>query len=69
MKISGKRTFTLSQLERFEFLVIRAALNEYYKMEMNDCLEGGITPQGEVALRVLNQINDYCDLSLNAVNK
>ena len=69
MKISGKRTFTLSQLERFELLVIRAALNEYYKMEMNDCLEGGITPQGEVALRVLNQINDYCDLSLNAVNK
>ena len=69
MKVSGKRTFTLSQLERFELLVIRAALNEYYKMEMNDCLDGGITPQGEVALRVLNQINDYCDLSLNAVNK
>ena len=69
MKVSGKRTFTLSQLERFELLVIRAALNEYYKLEMNDCLEGGITPQGEVALRVLNQINDYCDLSLNAVNK
>ena len=68
MKITGKRTFTLSQLERFEFLVIRAALNDYYQLEMNR-EDGTITPQGKVALRVLNQINDYCDLSLNAVNK
>ena len=64
MKISGKRTFSLTQLERFELLVIRAALNDYYQMEMNECEDGGITPQGEVALRVLNQINDYCDLTL-----
>jgi hypothetical protein len=64
MKITGKRTFTLSQLERFELLVIRAALNEYYQLEMNDQVtydNPGITPQGEIALRVLNQINDYCD--------
>jgi hypothetical protein len=61
MKITGKRTFTLSQLERFELLAIRAALNDFYKLEMNDCKDGGITHQGEIALRVLNQINDYMD--------
>ena len=59
MKISGKRSFTLSQLERFELLVIRAALNDYYQLEMNESVEQGITPQGEVALRLLNQINEY----------
>ena len=69
MKITGKRTFALSQLERFELLVIRAALNEYYQLEMNDCEDGGITPQGEIALKLLNQINDYCDLSLSVTNK
>jgi len=68
MKITGKRTFALSQLERFEFLVIRAALNDYYQLEMNR-EDGSITPQGEVALKILNNINDYCDLSLNAINK
>jgi hypothetical protein len=61
MKITGKRTFALSQLERFELLVIRAALNDFYKLEMSECGEGGITPQGEIALKVLNQINDYMD--------
>jgi hypothetical protein len=61
MKISGKRNFSLTQLERFELLVIRAALNDYYKLEMNESVEQGITPKGEVALRILNQINDYCE--------
>ena len=59
MKISGKRSFTLSQLERFELLVIRAALNDYYQLEMNEGEEQGISPQGEVALRLLNQVNDF----------
>jgi hypothetical protein len=59
MKISGKRSFTLSQLERFELLVIRAALNDYYQLEMNESEEQGISPQGEVALRLLNQVNDF----------
>ena len=61
MKITGKRTFALSQLERFELLVVRAALNDYYQLEMNECEDGGITPQGEVALRILNQINYHYD--------
>jgi hypothetical protein len=61
MKISGKRNFSLTQLERFELLVIRAALNDYYKLEMNESVEQGITAKGEVALRILNQINDYCE--------
>jgi hypothetical protein len=59
MKVSGKRSFTLSQVDRLELLVIRAALNDYYQMEMNESVEQGITPQGEVALRLLNQINEY----------
>ena len=59
MKISGKRSFTLSQLERFELLVICAALNDYYQLEMNESEEQGISPQGEVALRLLNQVNDF----------
>ena len=59
MKISGKRSFTLSQLERFELIVIRAALNDYYQLEMNESEEQGISPQGEVALRLLNQVNDF----------
>ena len=59
MKISGKRSFTLSQLERFELLVIRAALNDYYQLEMDESEEQGISPQGEVALRLLNQVNDF----------
>jgi len=59
MKISGKRSFTLSQLERFELLVIRAALNDYYQLEMSESEEQGISPQGEVALRLLNQVNDF----------
>jgi hypothetical protein len=63
MKITGKRSFTLSQLEKFELLVIRAALNDYYQLEMND--HDFISPQGEVALKVLNQINDYCDSDKN----
>jgi hypothetical protein len=61
MKISGKRAFTLSQLDRLELLVIRAALNDYYQMEMNECKDGGITPQGGIGLTLLNQINDHCD--------
>ena len=59
MKVSGKRSFTLSQVDRLELLVIRAALNDYYQLEMNESVEQGITPQGEVALRLLNQINEY----------
>ena len=59
MKISGKRSFTLSQLERFELLVIRAALNDYYQLEMSESEGQGISPQGEVALRLLNQVNDF----------
>ena len=59
MKISGKRAFSLTQLERFELLVIRAALNEYYQLEMNESEEQGITPQGEVALKLLNHINEF----------
>lgn len=59
MKISGKRAFSLAQLERFELLVIRAALNEYYQLEMNESEEQGITPQGEVALKLLNHINEF----------
>ena len=59
MKVSGKRSFTLSQVDRLELLVIRAALNDYYQMEMNESVGQGITPQGEVALRLLNQINEY----------
>ena len=59
MKVSGKRSFTLSQVDRLELLVIRAALNDYYQLEMNESDGQGITPQGEVALRLLNQINEY----------
>ncbi len=59
MKISGKRAFSLTQLERFELLVIRAALNDYYQLEMNESEEQGITPQGEVALKLLNHINEF----------
>ena len=61
MKISGKRSFTLSQIEGFEMLVIRSALNDYYKLELNDAPNGFISYQGEVALRLLNQLNDYAD--------
>ena len=59
MKVSGKRSFTLSQVDRLELLVIRAALNDYYQLEMNESEEQGISPQGEVALRLLNQVNDF----------
>ncbi len=62
MKITGERTFALSQLERFELLVIKAALNDYYQLEMNSQVaydNPGISPQGEVALRLLNQINHH----------
>ena len=62
MKITGKRTFALSQMEKFELLVVRAALNDYYKLEINDQSvydNPGISPQGEVALRLLNQINHH----------
>jgi hypothetical protein len=62
MKITGKRTFALSQMEKFELLVVRAALNEYYKLEINDQAvydNPGVSPQGEVALRLLNQINHH----------
>jgi hypothetical protein len=62
MKITGKRTFALSQMEKFELLVVRAALNDYYKLEINDQAiydNPGISPQGEVALRLLNQINHH----------
>jgi hypothetical protein len=61
MKIKGTRSFTLSQIERYELLVIQAALNDHYKLEMNGCKDGGITYQGKVALRLLNQINDFRD--------
>ncbi len=62
MKITGKRTFALSQMEKFELLVVRAALNDYYKSEITDQVaydNPGMTPQGEVALRMLNQINHH----------
>lgn len=59
MKLSGKRTFSLSQLEKFELLVIADALNEYYKLEMNDHVDGSLGTKGEVAVRLLNLINDY----------
>jgi hypothetical protein len=59
MRIKGKRSITVSQLEGYELLVIAAALNDYYKLEMAGCADGGITPQGETALRLLNQINEY----------
>ena len=61
MKITGKRSFSLSQLERVEMLIIRPALNEYYQMEMHECANGGITAKGEIALRILNNINDFFD--------
>jgi hypothetical protein len=61
MKITGKRTFTLSQLEKFELLVIAKALNDYYQLEMNEQSDGTLGTLGEVALRILNQINDYRD--------
>lgn len=56
MKISGKRAFSLSQLERYEFLTIAAALNDYYKLEMAD---GNLSSQGEVALFILNRMHDH----------
>ncbi len=62
MKITGKRTFALSQMERFELLVVRAALEEYHQLELNDQAvydNPGVSPQGEVALRLLNQINHH----------
>jgi len=55
MKITGKRSYTVSQLERFEVLVIQAALNDFYKLALNE----GDTAQGETALRLLNQLNDH----------
>jgi hypothetical protein len=61
MKVSGKKSFTISQLEKFEMLVLRTALNNYYKLELNESAEGGISFQGETALRLLNQLNDYCN--------
>ena len=61
MKISGKKSFTLSQIEKFELLVIRAALNDYYKLELNEEPSGFISYNGEVALRLLNQLNEYCE--------
>ena len=59
MKIKGTRSITLSQLEKHELLIIASALSDYYKIEMAESTEGGITFQGEVALRLLNQINEY----------
>jgi len=61
MKVSGKRTFTLSQLTKLELLVIRAALNDYYKKQLEGCDEGWITTQGEIALGTLNQLNEHAD--------
>jgi hypothetical protein len=60
MKITGKRTFTISQLERFEMLVIQAALNDFYKLELND---GGKSYHGETALRLLNNLNNHMGYS------
>ena len=59
MKIKGTRSITLSQLEKHELLIIASALSDYYKLEMAESTEKGITFQGEVALRLLNQINEY----------
>ena len=59
MKIKGTRSITLSQLEKHELLIIASALSDYYKLEMAESTEGSITFQGEVALRLLNQINEY----------
>lgn len=60
MKITGKRSFALSQLERYEFLTIAAALNDYYKLEMDDPEDfETLTPQGQVALAMLNRIHGH----------
>ncbi len=60
MKITGKRTFTISQLERFEMLVIQAALNEFYKLKISG---GGGNFHGETALRILNRLNEHMGYS------
>ena len=57
MKITGKRTFTISQLERFEMLVIQAALNDFYKLEINGGADSSF--HGETALRLLNNLNNH----------
>ena len=60
MKITGKRSFALSQLERYEFLTIAAALNDYYKLEMDNPEDiETLTPQGQVALAMLNRMHGY----------
>lgn len=61
MKIKGTRSFTLSQLERFELLIIADSLNDYYQLEMAENLDGSLGTKGEVALGILNQINDFLD--------
>jgi hypothetical protein len=55
MKITGKRTFTVSQLERFELLVVQTALNDFYKRE----LDSENSFHGETALRLLNRIDHH----------
>ena len=60
MKITGKRTFSISQLERFEMLVIQAALNDFYKLEINN----GGSYHCETALRILNRLNDHMGYGL-----
>jgi hypothetical protein len=60
MKITGKHTFTISQLERFEMLVIQAALNDFYKLEISG---GGGGTRGETALRILNRLNEHMGYS------
>jgi hypothetical protein len=62
MKITGKRTFTISHLERFEMLVIQAALNDFYKLEING--GAGSSFHGETALRLLNRLNDHVGYGL-----
>ena len=62
MKITGKHTFTISQLERFEMLVIQAALNEFYKLEISGG-GGGSSFHGETALRILNRLNEHMGYS------
>ncbi len=59
MKVKGSRSFTISQLEKHELLIIASALSDYYKLDMAESADGGITYKGEVALRLLNQINEF----------
>ena len=61
MKINGKKSFTISQLSKLEFLLIQSALYDYYQLEMNSSTEG-ITARGAAAANILSQINDFLEV-------